>query len=58
MKFETENPKLVVLIGIMVAAGLVAVGALAIPSQLAWFSSAAGFALGAVGVQFGKSGQS
>lgn len=54
MKFETENPKLVALLGVVVAAGLVVVGALVVPAQLIWFTSTATFVLGTVGVQMGK----
>jgi hypothetical protein len=50
MKFETENPKLVMLIGVALAAALVLIGVKFAPAQLGWFTTVAGLTLGSVGV--------
>lgn len=54
MKFEAENPKLVMLLGALVATGIVVIGAVVVPAELAWFTGAAGTVLGAVGIQVNK----
>jgi len=54
MKFETDNPKLVLILGVVVAAGLVVVGALLVPTQVMWFTNVACLTLGAVGIQVGQ----
>ena len=53
MKFETKQPKLVTLLGIALAAGLVIVGATVAPAAMGILNLIAGAALGAVGVQVG-----
>lgn len=54
MKFESENPKLVLLLGACVATLIVVGGATVLPAQLAWFTGVAGTVLGAVGIQVNK----
>ena len=58
MKFETENPGLVKLFGVVVAVVCVVIGAEVAPALLPYMTTMAGVALGAVGIQVsGKSQQ-
>ena len=50
MKFETENPGLVKLLGVLVAGVAIVVGAAVVPAAMPFMSMLAGAALGAVGV--------
>ena len=54
MKFETNHPKLVTLLGVVVAAGLVIVGATVAKDAMGMLNLIAGAALGAVGIQVGQ----
>lgn len=58
MKFETENPTVVKILGALVATAIVIIGAKMLPGELAWFTGVAGTVLGAVGVQVHKREQS